>query len=73
MSKMNISPKPVPPPELRQIALGMTLATPLSRRGIGPGLLLLVHNIASRLSVKDGIPSPLMKWAEEGFVGSGNT
>ena len=60
-------PKPIPPPEPRRIASGVTLVTPLSRRGSGPGLIILVPDIASGVSIENGVPSPLMKWAEEGY------
>lgn len=42
---------------------------PLSRRGRGPGLLLLTpENNAARTDRKTLDPEPYQKWAEEGFV-----
>nr|POE66001.1 hypothetical protein CFP56_57691 [Quercus suber] len=60
-------PVPVPPPEPAKLAPGLTRVTPLSRRGKGPGLLVLVDEAASGCTVENGIPTPLMKWAEEGY------
>ena len=62
----------LPETHLKQIAPGITLVQPLSRRGHGPGLVLLVSDTgvasSSTLRIEDGIPSPLMKWAEEGYT-----
>nr|POE96457.1 hypothetical protein CFP56_56507 [Quercus suber] len=60
-------PVPVPPPEPAKLAPGLTRVTPLSRRGKGPGLLVLVDEAASGCTVENGIVTPLMKWAEEGY------
>ncbi|OJD26828.1 hypothetical protein ACJ73_01797 [Blastomyces percursus] len=47
----------------------MTLQPPLSRRGHGPGLLLLVSsNIALDKTKETLDPPPLQKWAEEGYA-----
>ncbi|KAI5867374.1 carboxymethylenebutenolidase [Durotheca rogersii] len=48
---------------------GATIAAPLSRRGRGPGLLLLVDaglDLGKHEKTLD--PPPLHKWAEEGFA-----
>lgn len=46
----------------------LTLQTPLSRRGIGPGLILIAEENAP-LGFSDRLdPPPLQKWAEEGFA-----
>jgi carboxymethylenebutenolidase len=54
------------------VADNVTLQTPLSRRGIGPGLLVLVPSAycgtSSGTSSKTLDPEPLQKWAEEGFA-----
>ncbi|KNG49626.1 dienelactone hydrolase [Stemphylium lycopersici] len=58
-----------PPPLPRTISPSITLQPPLSRRGKGPGLVLVLDHYAAR-EAKDGCldPSPLQKWAEEGFA-----
>ncbi|KAH9206716.1 hypothetical protein DL95DRAFT_528294 [Leptodontidium sp. 2 PMI_412] len=59
---------PLPQPQLKQIRKGLSLLLPLSRRGSGPGLIILVPDHDKQLSIEAGIPSPLMKWAEEGYI-----
>ncbi|CAN9353954.1 unnamed protein product [Alternaria alternata] len=56
-----------PPPLPRTISPSITLQPPLSRRGKGPGLVLVLDHYAAR-EAKDGCldPPPLQKWAEEG-------
>ena len=60
------SAKPIP------LSGHSTLQLPLSRRGIGPGLFVLVPKQYGTLG--DGVkkktldPEPLQKWAEEGFA-----
>ena len=55
-----------------QISENVTLQTPLSRLGKGPGLILLVSkDYISRSSTditKTLDPEPQQKWAEEGFA-----
>jgi carboxymethylenebutenolidase len=46
----------------------MTLLPPLTRRGYGPGLIILQQDCDKILDIVDGVPSPLIKWAEEGYV-----
>ncbi|SPO05421.1 related to dienelactone hydrolase and related enzymes [Cephalotrichum gorgonifer] len=62
----------LPDTRLEQVAQGITLAHPLSRRGYGPGFLVVVPTTGTTssdaLRIERGIPSPLMKWAEESFV-----
>jgi carboxymethylenebutenolidase len=62
-------PQPVPPMKPEQIAEGVTLIRPLSRKGVGPGLILLVPEQQSEtpIEIENGIPSLRMKWAEEGY------
>lgn len=49
--------------------LKLTTAVPLSRRGHGPGLLLLVDaDLDLRKHDKTLDPPPLYKWTEEGFA-----
>ena len=62
-------PKPVPPMKPQQIAEGVSLVRPLTRKGIGPGMIILAPNDERKTAVdiEDGIPSLRMKWAEEGY------
>ncbi|KAG6363024.1 hypothetical protein INS49_008119 [Diaporthe citri] len=58
---------------LKKIASHITLLEPLSRRGQGPGLVVLVQESgliddASTTRIERGIPSPSMKWAEESYT-----
>lgn len=62
-----------PQTTLKKIASHITLLEPLSRRGQGPGLVILVQESgliddASTTRIERGIPSPLMKWAEESYT-----
>lgn len=63
-----------------QISKEITIQAPLTRRGTGPGLILLVPSSrlvevanhmsrgVSRRSTKALDPEPLKKWAEEGYA-----
>lgn len=57
---------------LQAVSPGITLLQPLSRRGVGPGIVVLVPETgvssSSDLRIEDGLPSPSMKWAEEGYM-----
>ncbi|KAL6704771.1 hypothetical protein ACN47E_007692 [Coniothyrium glycines] len=58
---------PVPQP----ITPHLTLQAPLSRRGRGPGLILVLDNYALVEGKGEEVevdPQPLKKWAEEGFA-----
>ncbi|KAF2212815.1 hypothetical protein CERZMDRAFT_97314 [Cercospora zeae-maydis SCOH1-5] len=60
----------LPETKLEQVAPGITLLNPLSRRGYGPGLIVLVAETGvqgSSLRIEHGVPSPVMKWGEEGY------
>lgn len=47
----------------------ITLQSPLSRRGHGPGLVLVVNHYAALDESATSLdPPPLQKWAEEGFA-----
>ncbi|KAJ5831941.1 hypothetical protein N7474_000252 [Penicillium riverlandense] len=59
---------PLPQPKPRELGPGLRLLPPLSRLGRGPGLLLLVANSTSSLTIDNGVPGLLIKWAEEGFA-----
>ncbi|KAF4536888.1 hypothetical protein BFW01_g4228 [Lasiodiplodia theobromae] len=62
-------PVPLPSAPLQTIAPNIVLQPPLSRRGRGPGLVLLV-DAALPLGHSDKTldPPPLLKWAEEGYA-----
>ncbi|KAF2789257.1 hypothetical protein K505DRAFT_253722, partial [Melanomma pulvis-pyrius CBS 109.77] len=65
-SPVALSP-PAPPPII--LTPDITLQSPLSRRGHGPGLVLVVdHYAALENSASSLDPPPLQKWAEEGFA-----
>lgn len=66
-------PPVLPRTILRRITPNITLLQPLSRRGCGPGLVILVSESgavddASATRIENGIPCPLMKWAEESYT-----
>lgn len=56
-------------PPTQQISPHLSLQPPLSRRGKGPGLILILdHYALIEASEKHLDPPPLQKWAEEGFA-----
>lgn len=60
---------PLPAPQCNKIAPGLTLLLPLSRRGTGPGLIILVPELSKgNLTIDEGIPFPFIKWAEESYT-----
>lgn len=61
-------PKPLPTPQLKAVRPGVSLLPPLSRRGHGPGLVVLAPSSGDLLKIEDGVPSVLIKWAEEGYT-----
>lgn len=61
-------PPPLPSPEPTEVAPGVSLLRPLSRLGTGPGIIILTHDYKDSLAIKEGVPSPLVKWAEEGYA-----
>ena len=61
------TPPSYPPPQ--QISPHLTLQAPLSRRGKGPGIVLVLdHYALVEKSERHLDPPPLKKWAEEGFA-----
>lgn len=63
--------QPLPTPHLSHVGTGISLLEPLSRRGNGPGMIILnpgSESPESSLTIKDYVPSPLIKWAEEGYA-----
>ncbi|KAL1847976.1 hypothetical protein VTK73DRAFT_10221 [Phialemonium thermophilum] len=61
-------PPPLPSIQFQELGPGIALLLPLSRRGQGPGLIILVPGGEEQLTIADGVPSPLIKWAEEGYA-----
>ncbi|KAK2687188.1 hypothetical protein QWA68_013924 [Fusarium oxysporum] len=73
MMEKNFSAPPVlPATRLRNPTASLTILEPLSRRGFGPGLIILVPETgkatSDALRIDGCVPSPLMKWAEEGYT-----
>ena len=74
MGERTDNPSALPPPVVpdappTQISPHITLQTPLSRRGKGPGLVLVAdHYALLEKSEKSLDPPPLVKWAEEGYA-----
>lgn len=61
-------PPPLPVTEHTAIAPGVSLLRPLSRRGSGPGVILLTPDWDDSLAIQEGVPAPMLKWAEEGYT-----
>lgn len=62
-------PVPLPSAKPFQVSESITIQPPLSRRGHGPGLILLVPaglDLNGHSKTLD--PPPLQKWAEEGYA-----
>jgi carboxymethylenebutenolidase len=71
-SNKNTAP---PLPTAKPIEYGpkQTLLPPLSRRGTGPGLIVVLPESGSfpapgNTKIENGVPSVLTKWAEEGYA-----
>lgn len=68
---MDIDEPPVPLPcaAAREISTGVLLQPPLSRRGHGPGLIIILpQNLELDENQQTLDPPPLLKWAEEGYA-----
>lgn len=63
-------PKTLPQPNPQEIRPGLALQTPLLRsRENGPGIITLVPDVVDKTRTHlEGVPSLLIKWAEEGYV-----
>ncbi|GKU07900.1 carboxymethylenebutenolidase [Fusarium langsethiae] len=61
-------PAPLPQAKPQTATEGITLLSPLSRLGQGPGLVILHPDSDKHLDIIDGVPSALIKWAEEGYA-----
>ncbi|KAH9484921.1 hypothetical protein JR316_0001823 [Psilocybe cubensis] len=60
---------PLPSAPRVTLAPNVFLQPPLSRRGIGPGLVLFLPDISFSPGVTKPLdPEPILKWAEEGFA-----
>jgi len=74
MALYNDITKPAPPlpsAELVPCRPGVSLLPPLTRRGFGPGLVILVptHNDQTTVSINaERVPSLCVKWVEEGYA-----
>ena len=62
------APQPLRAPSPQSIAQGVTLVEPITRKGQGPGLIVLVNHISAGLWIDNDVPSPMQKWAEEGYT-----
>jgi carboxymethylenebutenolidase len=60
-------PPPLPTANASPVCAGVTLQTPLSRRGHGPGIILLIPDSQDLLAISEVVPSPVIKWSEEGY------
>lgn len=63
-----VPPAPLPRPRLKELRAGLFLLPPLSRKGTGPGLIVACPETADPLAIVDGVPWPLVKWAEESYT-----
>lgn len=72
MADADQTPLPLPVPSLTRLAPGVILSQPLSRKGSGPGLIVIVNQSGATndttLRIENGVPSPLMKWGEESYT-----
>lgn len=63
------TPVPLPSAPTVHISQNLILQPPLSRRGHGPGLILLIsRDLPLETGPHSLDPPPLQKWAEEGYV-----
>lgn len=72
MSEIEEASVPLPTAQVESVGAGISLLRPLSRRGYGPGLLLILPDAHSSVPLQElqekGTPPPLYKWAEEGYT-----
>lgn len=68
-STIDIPLQPLPVPRTETVASGLSLIPPLSRRGSGPGMIVLVPDgTPHAINIDKGAPSPALKWAEESYT-----
>ncbi|KAJ8102921.1 hypothetical protein POJ06DRAFT_59046 [Lipomyces tetrasporus] len=66
---MEVLDVPLPSAPVSQLADNAVIQPPLSRRGHGPGLIIIISEAQCDIPCKDTLePHPLQKWAEEGFA-----
>ncbi|RDL36456.1 NTF2-like protein [Venustampulla echinocandica] len=58
----------LPATERIELGVGVSLQPPLSRRGHGPGLIVVVPEGSLQQHITSDLLPPLQKWAEEGFA-----
>lgn len=69
MTCINIPLSTFPVPRVDELESGVCVLPPLSRRGMGPGMItILPDGPPSSQILVDGVPSPSMKWVEEGYT-----
>ena len=61
-------PPTLPAVELEQLGAGVSVLSPLVRRGTGPPLIILAADNEDSTNIVEGVPSLLIKWAEEGYT-----
>lgn len=63
-------PAPLPSAQLQNLQTGLSLQPPLTRRGSGPGLIILTtaDEYDEAVTHRDDAPTPVLKWAEEGYT-----
>ncbi|KAH7080400.1 hypothetical protein BKA63DRAFT_437509 [Paraphoma chrysanthemicola] len=66
----DITKLPPPPPQYRYQGIddGVLRLSPLTRRGTGPGIILLTADYDASREIIEGVPSHIIKWAEEGYT-----
>ncbi|KAE8151179.1 LEA domain protein [Aspergillus avenaceus] len=57
-------------PTCSTIKPGLSLLEPLSRKGIGPGMMIVLvpDDAPNPIAIQQGIPAPSLKWSEEGYT-----
>ncbi|KAF9888259.1 hypothetical protein FE257_008828 [Aspergillus nanangensis] len=66
---IDVPPQPLPVPTVNELEPGFSILPPLSRRGTGPGMIVLVPDSAPHaININEGVPAPALKWAEESYT-----
>lgn len=63
-------PAPLPAAKLQILKPGLSLQPPLTRRGAGPGLIILTSEVIydDLVAQRDDAPTAVLRWAEEGYA-----
>lgn len=63
-------PAPLPSAKLQVLKPGISLQPPLTRLGVGPGIILLTTQDVydEQVTQRDDAPTAVLKWAEEGYT-----